>query len=501
MLKNIGANWFQLVASILVTTYLLPFTLHALGTEQYGLWLLVTSITGYLSILVLGVPMACVRLIATHAGDADRTALNKAVASSAGLCALLGSFALVAGIALFGFFSTYDISPALWPTARTAFLIVVINTALTFVGQLPECIFAAHEAFVVRNQIAVGSLLLRLALTVALLRANASILVLALVLVACFLFEVSVSLVVLRRRYPHIRPRIADINWATSRSIFGFSLYVVVLTVGSQLSFQTDAIVIGQILGVDQIPFFSTAGALAIYLMQFAIAIASVVLPTATRLSAQNKTDELRTLFLKWSKITMSLTLLASLFLLILGPQFLGWWVGPEFVGPGGTVLRILMVANLVFLPIRGVGLPILMGIGSPRLPAIGFAVAGLANVVLSIILGKMYGLAGVAWGTAIPNIVYAAFLLRLSCRTLGVRITDYLRHVVPKATLGSIPAVAVLLYFSKVSQVRGLLGLVIAGVAMSLVFAAAWILYVYRKDPHIDLLSRIRPLLPQTGG
>src|SRR5439155_21137418 len=46
-------------------------------------------------------------------------------------------------------------------------------------------------------------------------------------------------------------------------------------------------------------------------------------------------------------------------------------------------------------LPIRGVALPILMGLGKPRLPTIGFLIAGTVNLVLSILLVRPLGLAG----------------------------------------------------------------------------------------------------------
>ena len=62
---------------------------------------------------------------------------------------------------------------------------------------------------------------------------------------------------------------------------------------------------------------------------------------------------------------------MAGLFLIVFGPTFIGWWIDPSFEGPSGQVLQILMVSSLVFLPVRGVALPILMGLGKPKIPAI----------------------------------------------------------------------------------------------------------------------------------
>jgi O-antigen/teichoic acid export membrane protein len=61
MLKSVGSNWAITLVSVVVLYILTPFTLHTLGVEGYGTWVLITSMNGYLGLLVLGVPMASVR--------------------------------------------------------------------------------------------------------------------------------------------------------------------------------------------------------------------------------------------------------------------------------------------------------------------------------------------------------------------------------------------------------------------------------------------------------
>src|SRR5882724_3667801 len=47
------------------------------------------------------------------------------------------------------------------------------------------------------------------------------------------------------------------------------------------------------------------------------------------------------------------------------------------------------------------------MGLGKPKKATIAFVLAGLANLVLSLALARPLGLAGVALGTAIPNVAF----------------------------------------------------------------------------------------------
>jgi peptidoglycan biosynthesis protein MviN/MurJ (putative lipid II flippase) len=127
--------------------------------------------------------------------------------------------------------------------------------------------------------------------------------------------------------------------------------------------------------------------------------------------------------------------------------------------------------------------------------PTIGFFIAGLVNVGLSIALVGPLGIVGVALGTAIPNVLFAVLVLSLACREVGAHISDYVRYVVPRAILGAIPVFALLLWFKVGLGVRGLVGLVSAGAVMALVFGLVWVLFVYRNDRYVEMRFRI-PLL-----
>ena len=81
----------------------------------------------------------------------------------------------------------------------------------------------------------------------------------------------------------------------------------------------------------------------------------------------------------------------------------------------------------------RGVGLPILMGLGKAAQPTVTFLIAGVLNLILSVILVQSFGLDGVPWGTTIPNILLAGALLYFACNALEIRILSYLTDKSPR--------------------------------------------------------------------
>jgi O-antigen/teichoic acid export membrane protein len=496
MLKNIGSNWVATLVTVAAAYVLTPFTLHKLGDDGYGTWNLINSITGYLGLLVLGVPMASVRYFAQHVAEGDVRKLNEVIGGCTALYLILGGIAFLSGVGLYAFFRlTYHIPATFQSDAQWAFALTVLFVALGFVGLLPNGVLAAHDVWVPRNVIRLGGVLLRLGLTIGLLTLRASLVALALVQLACLAFDFGLCWLLIRRRYPETRIRLADFDWVMARRILSFSLYVLVLNAGARLSFETDSLVIGAFQDVGSIPYFTVANSLIIYLMEFIVAIAAVVMPTATKLKTQGRSAELRDVFLKWSKIALSLTMMAGLFLIVLGPRFIAWWIGPAFETPSGQVLQILMVSYVIFLPVRGVALPILMGLGKPGLPTIGSLIAGVLNLGLSILLVRPLGLAGVALGTAIPNVLLAAAVFLQACRELGTPVGEYVRYVFPRAALGAFPVLALLLWLKLDREVRSLGELAGAGVAMALLFGVTWVFYVYRNDPYVDLRGRLARL------
>ena len=492
MLRNIGSNWVLTAVTIAATYFITPFVIGALGQDGYGTWTLITAMTGYMSLLALGVPMACVRYLAQHVAEKDAQRTNEVIGSCLGLYLLLGAVSACVALPLAGALtSLYNIPAHLHTQAQIACAVMAIQVSAGFVGLLPEGILFAHHDFVVRNVVRIASVAVRLTLTFVLLAMQASLVYLALVQLATLAFDFTAMLALIRRRYPEVRVRLGDFRRATVRRIFSFSMYVLLLAAGTRLSFETDALVIGAMLGVAAIPFYAVANSLVVYLMDFTIAIAAVVAPMATKLNTEERHDELKAMFLKWSKISLSLTLMAGLFLIVLGPSFIGWWISPAYEGPSGAVLQILTISCLGFLPVRGVALPILMGLGKPRTPTIAFVAAGVLNLILSLALARPLGLAGVALGTAIPNALFAAVVLVVACRELHVSLSSYFAYVVPRAACGAIPPLALLLWFKLGLQVRNLPGLLVAGVAMLAVFGAVWTLYVYRGDPYVDVIPR----------
>ena len=468
-----------------------------LGEDLYGSWLLVVAITGILKLIALGIPLSAVKAITEHTATDDKEGLNVAIGTCKAIYLLLGTLTLGVGALLYLFFDLVyldeRISVAYQDATRWAFGIVVVHVAITYVMQLPYGILAGHHEFVRQNKIMIGITLARFSMIVGVLVLSGSIVALAALEIIIVCFEFLVPWRFIRQKYPKLRMNLADADKQMMKKIFAFSGFVVVLQIGGRLAFHCDSMVIVGWLDTASNVDYGIANSFVVYLIELMIAIGGVIMPMAAKLKAQDKVHELRDVFLKWSKIAMSLALMVGLYLLVLGPEFIGWWMGKaRFVSATAPVMPALMISSFIFLPIRAVALPMLLGLGDVKFPALLFLAMGLLNLGISIVLVQDMGLEGVALGTAIPNVIYAIVVWSYACRKIGESPLRYLKYVIPKSIIGSLPVVAFLLWAKSTFDTSSFLVLFGTGLGMVLLFGIIWIFFVYRRDPLIDLAGKL---------
>ncbi len=496
MIRSIGSNWALNALQVLVLMVLTPFALRTLGAEQNGVWVTVVSLTGLLRLLVLGVPMASVKSIAEARGRADLAGVNRAISTCLAITLAMGLLALALGWAqLEAFEHGYldgalgaGLSPAQRTAAQVGFVLAATQVAAAFVLRLPYGVLDAHEDFTTRNGIMALELLARAGLTVALLPRAPDLTTLAGILVATMVLEFALAWLAIRSRHAGVRFSLASFDRSLVRGILSFSVFAMLLNVGTLLAFRCDALVIGRWLDAAATTQFDLGSKFFEPLAGFVIGIGAVVMPAATRLKASGKIEDLRPVLLRWTRISFLLVLAIGTFLLLLGPEFLALWVGPEIAGPAGSVLRVLMVSFLVYLPVRGVSLPILMGLGQPVKPTVALLAMGVINIALSIALVGRLGLVGVALGTALPNIVFSLFVAMLACRELAVPAREFLSYAFGRPLLGALPALALVLAYKRLVAIDTWAELIAGGVLSTAALGVVTVFFVLRDDPWIAL-------------
>jgi len=132
--RNIATRYALVGVEMIIGLLTLPFNLHYLGPEAYGLLTLTAGITVHFSILDLGYGGAIVKFAAQYRAHRNARAVNE-VAST--IFVVFSAFGIVAYLVMIAFAFNiehiFTLSPSQVETGRWILLIVGLNVAVNFV--------------------------------------------------------------------------------------------------------------------------------------------------------------------------------------------------------------------------------------------------------------------------------------------------------------------------------------------------------------------------------
>jgi O-antigen/teichoic acid export membrane protein len=449
--RNIFSNWMGFAVQVLLTFFLTPFVLRAVGTELYGVWALIVGLTGYYGLLDLGLRPGVTQFLTRHLARKDFDAMNRtATAGFAILLAvgigivLIGSACAVAAPALF------HLSADARRPAEIAVIVMSVGLAAQFALFTFSAVLVATERFDISNAIWILTRLINGAATLIALRFGGRLVALAVVVSGSNLLDYGIRSAVAFRLLPRLRLRFSVGFLRGASELFHYSFWSLTIQLGVRIISYTDALVIGAFMQAAAITPFALAVSLVTYVSEIVIPIAQVFFPIFTRLDAESDADAIRRLYLQGSRLMLLLASTLGVVSYAFAPAFFGLWVGPGVLsgnpwGSAATLFRILVV-GAVAIGWQRLGCQVLLGTRRVKLQAFLFGGEGICNLALSIALVKPLGLVGVALGTTIPAVLFNVILHpSFTCRSIGLRVARYWLEVLPRPLLAaSVGAVAI---------------------------------------------------------
>ena len=446
IIKNVSSSWFSLGASILVGIFLSPFILHRLGNTVYGAWVLVFSVTGYYGLFDLGVRSSIIRYISTYTATNDMEGVRRLVNTSLAGYTAIGVVAfLVTGLISLHVDSFFRVPTSFVPTARLLFLIVGTSVALGFPAGVFGGILEGLGRFYVVNITNLTATLIRAAMIVFALTHGHGLIALAIITVAVPFLSSAICAVVVLRLLP-LRFGWKYIDRSALREITQYSAVSFILMISYKLRFKTDELVLSAMLSVSAVTFFSIGDRLVDYTIEVVGSLAQIFVPMSGQSDAKGDMDRLRRILVAGNRACALIVLPITATLVILGKSVIRVWVGANYVTAGYPVMLALLIPS-TFTLAQGASPRILFGMAKHKSLAWVTAMEAVANLTLSIILIRPFGVFGDALGTAIPLCCTGLFFLpRHLCRVLNVRMGTFLREAYVLPVLLSLPTVGVLI-------------------------------------------------------
>jgi O-antigen/teichoic acid export membrane protein len=492
IIKNVGSSWFSLGINILVGIFLSPFILHRLGDAAFGIWVLIFSLTGYYGIFDFGIRSSIIRYVSKYTATGDLEEVSGLINTAMFTYTCVGVVSLLITIVGCVYVDRFfQIPQTFYSTARWLLLIVGSSVALGFpLGVFGGMLEGLQKFYVLNWTNIVFSSVLRVVLIVFYLNRGYGLLAVALITVGLPFAGSIVRAIVALRSLP-VKFSWMHVNRDAFRRMANYSGVTFMILIAWRLRFKTDAVVIGTFLSSAAITYFYAGSRLVDYAGEVVSSLAQIFVPMSSQSDAAGNVDRLRKIFIAGNRACAFVIFPITAIFVILGRSIIEAWVGKKYIAQAYPVLLTLIIPYTLML-IQGASSRILFGMSKHGKLAVVTMIEGVANLVLSILLVRPYGILGDAFGTAIPMVgTYVIFMPYHLCSRLGVRVSTYLQHAYLLPALTCVPLILVLLVMQHFFVPHGYRQLALHMLAGGTVYGLcmAWA-YTSGKALHVTNLS-----------
>jgi len=402
-------NYISMAIEGIVIFLLNPFIIRGLGQADYGVYSLMSSFTGYLSIFEFGLGSTIIRYISKYNAEKDEKNKENFLSMCFGIYIFIAIIMIIVIIVLYQFIDQIfakSLTLDQIVLAKRMFIIIATSMTLTTLGSVFSAIISGYEKFIFSRALILITSILNVILTIIVLVTNITAVRLTYITLVITLVTITSNIIFV---FYKLKVKIKFHKWDNKlfREIFQFSIFVFLQTLITQIYWRLDQLIIGVQMEDAAVPLAVYAVAMKVndLILAFTTVINRYQLPTITRLSIVEKDDKKLLGYLgKTSKFVSILYVAIIIGFIFFGQKFINIYAGDGYELAYPIVLIVIISSALN--RIHGCCSDVLKAKNKHGWYTTIVFLSALINIVLTIYLIKAMGIIGAAIGTAISVIL-----------------------------------------------------------------------------------------------
>ena len=432
---NLIGRFVYLVGWTLVT----PFMLHRLGAERFGVWSLLTVISGLYITFDFGLSSALTKFVAEFHAARDRASLRTTLTLGA---ALYGGLALVGVIAIVTarpwLLDFFHVAPALRDEARSALAVAAIAYGFLNASALLSSVLSGLHRIDLANRIAIVTTLLQLAGVCVVLARGGGVTAIMLVTGGALALSTVLAALTIRRLDPEI-----GFGWTGIAPLWGrmrgFGVALQIINLGVLAQFQLDKLLFGRFLSLAAVTSYELGYRVAFAVWSLPALMLPALLPAISHLDASGDRERVRRLYRRASRYVFAAAFPLAAALVALGQPLYAAWLGP---GHDDAALAAAALGGFLGVnALTGVGSAVARGVGRPDLEARYHLLAMALHVPLSLVLIPRFGFAGGLMSLVVSGIAGSLYFLLAFHRFMAEPVGRFVLEVVARPAVVAVAA------------------------------------------------------------
>lgn len=375
-----------------------PFMLHTLGQSEYGLYSLVGTVVGYLTILDFGFGSAIVRYGSKFVANDAKEELSNMLGMFFVIYTVIGVLTLIFGSVIcinLDLFFQHSMSVTEIVQAKIMVAILVLNLAFTFPLSIYTSVLTVYERFVFQKIVNLIRVILNpIVLVLVLLLGYKAITMV--VVTSMFNIITLVANAIYFKKKIDISISFKSFDYPLLKEIFQFSALAFVLGILDKFYFQFSPFLLGSMIGTVAVSVFSIALQMRGYFSSFSGAISGVFLPRISAMINNNNSKvELTNLFIKIGRLQFYIIALLYTGFLLFGKSFILLWAGDDYTE--SYYASVWLLTPFCIALIQNLYFPIAQAMNKQKKLVYIYLVISIITVLLSYLLIPKYAVIGAA--------------------------------------------------------------------------------------------------------
>ena len=405
--------------SVLVWLLVTPFVLGRLGPERFGVWSLLFALSGYATVLDLGVGSSVSRFVARSAAGGLRDPVAAVIRRSLLLSTAMGVLWGLLLVAATGAFErAFHVPAGLAPEVEKSLLLFAAALAVTSAAQVPQGALIGFQRFDRSNLAFLAGLALQAIVLVAGLLRGGGLRVTVLAMLAGQVVALVIALIALKPELARLAPGGGGGAWRW-RDFLGFSAAVQVTNVVALGVLQLGKVLLGLFGSLALVTQFELGLRVANAAWSLPQLVQAPIVPAAAHALAERGPGAVTGVYLWACRWAFAIGGIAFALLWLTAPGLYRLWLGPGHEGSAGIARTLAL--SLTAAMLLGPATAVARGGGWPFLETGALVTVLIVNVGAGVALVRALSAQGAAIATGIAFAVAAAWLLVVLHRRLSV--------------------------------------------------------------------------------
>lgn len=497
--KGIVLSYGYLLINMLCGVFLSSYLITKLGDTEYGVYQTISSFANYLVMLEFGTGTIMTRNISVCRGTGEsKMKINQNVSTIwtvTNILALLIVFASVCMYCSIDFIYGNSFTPANIQTAKKVFVLVTLNLLISFYAQSFTGLTLAFEKYTYGPILKTSKIIARTVLLgVWLIKFRYSV-VIAIVDIFISVVTLVVTYIYCKRNFD-LSFRFKYFDLTIFKTIWPFAVALFLQTIITQANNSVDKFFIGIFISPESVAHYSIA------LFIFSIFSSICVVPTnmyAPQIAREIKTGTSMGVLSRKMATASKLTALIGGSILFgfisSGRPFISLLYGMDYVEHGVWLIAIIIMAPSLLVNLLSVAINVLDVLEKRIVYSVALGVTTIANIILTIIGIRCWGMIGAACATCFSIVVFqfpiiCFYYIKVIKIDIGYMLKECFVHIVPCQMIAAIIGYMISELIPFDTSLNALISLVMSGGTYCIVFMG--LLLVFDKGFRENLQSVI---------